>query len=129
MCVPKTGNLLCFLLLERASPIQVDCPRVRADIYTCGHRAILVKLHIRATLLSDRRSHWNAAASSALRCVFRANGFRGPHFLHISRTLFQTTKMAHCLTENDYFADSNVHFGEVENSVAIITKSAQQLQV
>lgn len=66
---------------------------------------------------------------SVLRCVFYAHGLKGPHFLHISRVLFPTTKMSHYLTGNNYNANSNVYFREVENSVAIIIKSAEQLQV
>lgn len=88
MCVTKTGNSLCFLWLERASHFQVDCQRVRADIYTCGHRAIWVKLDTSATLLPDRRIHWNTVASTVPKCaalrLLRARFQRSTFSPHLS---------------------------------------------
>lgn len=90
MCVQKTGNSLCFLILERASHFQVDCQRIRAHIYTCGHRATVVQPDICATLLPDRRNHWNTAVSTLPKCAalrllrarFQRSAFP-PHLSHL----------------------------------------------
>lgn len=90
-CVSKkTGNSLCFLLLERASHFQVDCQRVREHIYTCGHRAAVVQPDTCATLLPDRRNHWSTAVSTLPKCAalrllrarFQRSAFP-PHLSHL----------------------------------------------
>lgn len=83
MCVQKTGNSLCFLLLERASHFQVDCQRVYAHIFThVGTEPPWCSLIYaqRFSLIGEfTGTQLSLHCPSVPRCVFYAHGSRGPH--------------------------------------------------